>query len=89
MKVQAPQSQEEHLSAKSRTLLISVQVNRPYKELLSDLVLLEKFSLALLLMHKPLISPNWDRGILCCVICCAILISCTLLFQIQFFLLST
>lgn len=84
----SPKSQEENLNAKSRTLLTSVQVNRPYKELLSDLVLLEEFSLAVLLMHKPLISPNWNRGILCCIIFCVILISCTLLFQIQFFFLS-
>lgn len=66
----SPPTQKEHLNAKSRTLLTSVHVNRPYKELLPDLVLLEEFSLAVLLMCKSLISPKWDRGILCCIILC-------------------
>lgn len=59
---------------------LSVQVTGPYKELLSDPLLLENFSLAVLLVHMPLIFPAWDRGILCCMIFHFFLISCTLLF---------
>lgn len=83
-------SHEEHLNVKSRTLLTScLLVNRPYKELLSDLVLLEKFSLAVFLIHKPLISPTGGTGILCCVIFPCYFDLLHSLFQIQFLFLST
>lgn len=53
----APQCQEQNSPN-----FLSIQVTRPYKELLSDPLFLKNFSLEVLLMHKPLNFPNLGQG---------------------------